>query len=106
MRGLDGVWGNIRREEKGGGGGLGPKSLLRQKWPNQIFPIVNFGFLTMVPLVWGARPMVVGCLNVRVGWRLAVGGWRLVAVRGWRLVAVGGWRLAVGGWWRFAVGGW
>ena len=35
--------------------------------------------------------------------RLAVGGWRLVAI-----MAVGGWRLAVGGgwWWLAAVGGW
>ena len=39
--------------------------------------------------------------------RLAVGGWRLVAVRrSWQLVVGGGWWLAVGGWWLAAVGGW
>ena len=34
------------------------------------------------------------------GWRLAVGGWRLLAVGGcWRLAVVGGcWRLVVGSW--------
>ena len=43
-------------------------------------------------------------------WRLAVGGWWLLAVGaaviGWRLVVAGGWRLAVGrGWQRLVVGG-
>ena len=38
------------------------------------------------------------------GWRLAVGGWRLVAVGGRRLVAVGGGRrLAVGGPWGLSL---
>ena len=31
-----------------------------QKWPDQIFPIVNFGFPTMVTLVWGGGEGVLG----------------------------------------------
>ena len=31
---------NLRRE--GGGGGSGTQRVVRQKWPNQIFPDANF----------------------------------------------------------------
>ena len=54
---------------------------------------------------WAGHKTTKTLLNV--GWRLAVGSWRLAAVGGWRLAAVGGgcrW-MAVGGWWGLAVGG-
>ena len=45
----------------GGGGGLGPKMLVYQKWPNQIFPLVNLNFYHdgHVGLGGGGAPMVV-----------------------------------------------
>ena len=33
-----------RKHQKEGGGGLGPKILCTQKWPDKIFPIANFIF--------------------------------------------------------------
>ena len=35
---------NIRKEEGGGGRGSGTQKFVYQKWPNQIFPFVNFVF--------------------------------------------------------------
>ena len=44
---------NITREEGEGGGGSGTQKCVYQKWPDQIFPIANFVFPTMVTLVCG-----------------------------------------------------
>ena len=59
------------------------------------------GALCFVVKAWALRKTTETVLSN--GWRLAVGGWRLVAVGGWRL-AVGGWRLVgVGGGWRLGT---
>ena len=53
-------WGRGRPELEGGvgvGGGRAvwdPKDCV-SKWPDQMFPIVNFVFPTMVTLVWGGE---------------------------------------------------
>ena len=44
----------MRREERGGGGS-GTQNFVYDKWPDQIFPMVHFGFATMVTLVWRGR---------------------------------------------------
>ena len=38
-----------------GGRGFGTQQFVYLKWPDQIFPVVNFVFPAMVPLVWGGR---------------------------------------------------
>ena len=47
---------------RGGEGGRGfwTQNLVYQKWPDQIFPIVNFVFSRDVTLVWGGREGVLG----------------------------------------------
>ena len=47
---------------RGGEGGRGfwTQNLVYQKWPDQIFPIVNFVFSRDVTLVWGGGEGVLG----------------------------------------------
>ena len=47
---------------RGGEGGRGfwTQNLVSQKWPDQIFPIVNFVFSHYVTLVWGGGEGVLG----------------------------------------------
>ena len=68
---------NVRREEGGGGGGSGTQQFVYQKWPDQIFPIVNVSFSHEGPFGLGGGvqggagegrgvPMVVGHSTVRL----------------------------------------
>ena len=43
-----------------GGRGFWTQNLVYQKWPDQIFPIVNFVFSRDVTLVWGGGEGVLG----------------------------------------------
>ena len=90
-----------------------------QKWPEQIFPTVNFGF-SHFGLGWGSRGgggypprrMVYGHSNTSLGleWHgvmMGLGGPGQTFGTHFVDKAVGGWRgLAVGGGWWLVVGGW
>ena len=60
--------------KRGGGGGSGTQKFVDQKWPDQIFPILNFDSPTLVTLVWGATggdpppPTVYGHSNTSLFW--------------------------------------
>ena len=61
--------GCIRREGGGGGGGWAPRNVYTKKWPDQIFPMVNFVFSHCGHFGTGGGgvpPLLLGCTAILI----------------------------------------
>ena len=79
MRSVWEFWVSVWNIKKGGGEGVWYQKFVYQKWPDQIFPIVNFVFphIGHFGLGGAGPPMVVGRSNERLAGGLFIHGYRL-----------------------------